>query len=162
VRRPASAADPKEDSADSPEELRARALRMLARREHARAELARKLAAHAPSAEALKALLDALAARKQLSDERFAEQRAHVLARKYGSARIRRELRARGISEEAAERVAAGDDDLARAGAILQRRYRQPAVTREERARRARFLQGRGFSYEVIRRVLDARDDDAG
>jgi regulatory protein len=157
VLRPASAADEK----DSAEELRARALRLLARREHSRRELARKLAPHAASSEALDALLDALAARQQLSDERFAEQRAHVLARKYGSARIRNDLRAKGISEEAAERIAPAGDDLARADAILKRRYREPATSREERAKRARFLQGRGFSYDVIRRVLEPRDEDA-
>ena len=156
--RRASAADGK----DSAQELRARALRLLARREHSRRELARKLAAHAESNEALEVLLDALAARKQLSDERFAEQRAHVLARKYGSARIRNDLRAKGISEEAAESIAPGTDDFARADAILRRRYREPAASREERAKRARFLQGRGFSYDVIRRVLEPRDEEAG
>ena len=158
MHRPASAADEK----DSAEELRARALRLLARREHSRRELARKLASHAQSNEALEALLDALAARKQLSDERFAEQRAHMLARKYGSARIRNDLRAKGITEEAAALAAPGGDDLVRAAAILRRRYREPAASREERAKRARFLQGRGFSYDVIRRVLEPRDEETG
>ena len=60
------------------EELKARALRHLARREHSRAELARKLAPHAESPAALGQLLDALAARRQLSDERYAEALANV------------------------------------------------------------------------------------
>ena len=138
---------------ESAAELKARALRHLARREHSRAELERKLAPHAPDAEALRALLDQLEDRKQLSNERFAEQRAHVLARKYGPARIRHDLKARGISPELVERVSSAGE-MERARAILERKYRAPAASRDERARRARFLQGRGFSAEVIHRLV--------
>ena len=74
---------------DTPVELKVRALRHLTRREHSRAELARKLAPHAESPQALEAVLDELAQRKQLSDERYAETRAHSLSRKYGAAKIR-------------------------------------------------------------------------
>ena len=63
------------NEADRPEELRARALRLLARREHSRVELGRKLAPHAESNEAVESLLDALEQKKQLSDARFAEAR---------------------------------------------------------------------------------------
>jgi regulatory protein len=139
------------------DELKTRALRLLASREHSRAELARKLAPHAASPEALGRLLDDLEAKRQLSDERYAEERARALARKYGAARIRYELRAKGIGEETAERAAASaaGSDLERARAILARKYRTRASSREERARRARFLQSRGFSYDIIRRALD-------
>ena len=144
---------------DTPAELKARALRYLVRREHSRAELARKLAPFAESQDAVEALLDSLLSRKQLSDERFAEERARSLARKYGPAKIRQDLKARGITAQTSERVIAGLDELARAKAILERKYREPASTREERAKRSRFLQGRGFSYEVIRRAVSSTDD---
>ena len=141
---------------DSPAELKARALRLLARREHSRAELARKLAPRAESSEALERLLDELARKAQLSDERYAEARARQLARKYGAARIAHDLRAKGIAEETAAGAAAGagGDEIERAREILRRKYSSPAATLSERARRARFLQSRGFSYEVIRRVV--------
>lgn len=129
------------------------------RREHSRAELSRKLTPHAESPEALEQLLDALAANKQLSDERYAELRAHQLARKYGAARIRLDLKAKGVSQELVARVSA-DSELARAASILQRKYRAPANSREERARRMRFLQQRGFSHDTIRKLLSS--DDAG
>ena len=134
-------------------ELKARALRYLARREHSRTELARKLAPHAESREALDALLDQLASTKQLSDERYAEERARALARKYGTAKIRHDLKSKGIADDIVGRIAAGDE-VARASAILSRKYHEPASTREERARRARFLQSRGFSMDVIARLL--------
>jgi regulatory protein len=141
---------------DTPAELKARALRHLVRREHSRAELARKLAPHAESPQAIEAVLDSLLSKKQQSDERFAEERARVLSRKYGAARIEHDLKARGVSDDISARVSSTAGELERAKAILQRKYREPATTREEHAKRARFLQGRGFSYEVIRSVLKA------
>jgi regulatory protein len=146
-----------EKKPDTPAELKARALRYLVRREHSRAELARKLAPHAESVEALEALLDHLVSRKQLSDERFAEERARSLSRKYGPAKIRQDLKVRGIAEEVIEQLAAGDE-AERARAILARKYREPAASREERAKRARFLQGRGFSYDAIKKALGVEE----
>jgi regulatory protein len=147
------------DEPDSPVELRARALRLLARREHSRTELGRKLAARAESPEALQALLDALEQKNQLSNERFAAERARVLSRKFGAARIRQDLKAKGIDPELVGRVSA-EGELERARAIVERKYREPAATREERAKRMRFLQSRGFSSEIIFELLSARDAD--
>lgn len=148
-----------EPAADSPAELKARALRFLARREHSRAELSRKLAPHAESAEALLFLLDELEKRKQLSDERYAEVRAHWMARKYGAAKIRQDLKAKGVAEEVAARVST-DGELERARGILARKYRDAATTAEEKARRMRFLQGRGFSFDTIRGALAVDEED--
>ena len=146
------------DQRDTPGQLKARALRHLVRREHSRAELARKLAAHAGSRQDLEALLDSLVAKKQLSDERYAEERARVLARKYGAAKIRHDLKAKGISDGIVGAVSS-EGELERARAILERKYREPAASREERARRARFLQGRGFSTGVVARLVLDRED---
>lgn len=138
---------------ESAAELKARALRLLARREHSRDELARKLWPHAESPEILEGVLRELESRQQLSNERFAEVRAEWLARKYGAAKIRQDLKAKGVEDELVERISS-ENELQRAQAILERKYRAPATTREERARRARFLQGRGFSGDVIRRLV--------
>jgi len=144
---------------DTPAALKARALRHLVRREHSRSELARKLAPFTPSPEALEQLLDALAANRQLSDERYAELRARQLARKYGAARIQLELKAKGVAQELLER-AGREGELQRAASILQRKYRTAANSREERARRMRFLQQRGFSHDTIRQLLSSADTD--
>ena len=143
---------------DTPAALKARALRHLARREHSRAELARKLAPHAASPGCLESLLNELQAKKQLSDERYAEARAHWLSRKYGTARIRQDLKAHGVADAVADRHASSGE-LEKARAILARKYRSPASNREEAAKRARFLQSRGFSYDTIRSAL--RVDEA-
>ena len=145
----------KEERPDTHVELKVRALRYLARREHSRAELARKLSPHAESPAALELVLDELQGRRQLSDERYADVRTNWLSRKYGAAKIRHDLKAHGVAEAVIERVSA-EGDYDRAKAIVARKYRGPATTREEKAKRARFLQSRGFSYDVIRRLIDA------
>lgn len=140
---------------DTPQELKARALRYLVRREHSRDELARKLAPHAESQEILEGTLNWLESTNKLSNQRFAEVRAHQLARKYGAARIRQDLKAKGIDDYPVS--AAGE--LERARAILARKYRTPPTTPQERAKRARFLQGRGFSGDVIHRLVLRGED---
>jgi len=146
------------DAPDTPLELRARALRLLARREHSRTELGRKLAPRAASPDALESLLDSLEQKKQLSNERFAAERARVLSRKFGAARIRQDLTSKGVDRETIDRISA-EGEFERARSILQRKYREPAATREERAKRMRFLQSRGFSSEIIFTLLSARED---
>ena len=142
--------------------LRGRALGLLARREHARAELARKLAPYAESAEELDALLEDLVARRLLSDERYVEMRMHARGQRFGNARLAYELRTQGVSEELVGAALAGEvDELARARQVWQRKFgNNDGKTREEtkaaaaRARQVRFLMSRGFSGETIRRVL--------
>jgi regulatory protein len=140
-------------------ELKARALRYLARREHSRAELSRKLLPFAASQQLLEVLLSELEGRKLLSNHRFAEMRAHVLARKYGAAKIRQDLKAKGVPEEIVASVST-EGELERAAAILQKKYRSDAKTREEKAKRVRFLQSRGFSGDVIYRLIRINDDE--
>jgi regulatory protein len=142
--------------------LRERALRLLARREHSRAELARKLQPHVVAEDDLVALLDDLARRKQLSEERYAESRANALSRKFGAARIVQELRAKGLDKGLAQQagVAARLTEVERARAVWTRKFRAAATTREERAKQMRFLQSRGFSFDAIRAVIRAADED--
>ncbi|HEX5611726.1 MAG TPA: regulatory protein RecX [Burkholderiales bacterium] len=143
-------------------ELQRRALRLLARREHTRAELARKLASDAGTNPALQALLQSLEARGLISEERYAEARAHQLSRKFGALRVRRELVAKGIAPEIAARFTADlrKNEIERASSILARKYKNAAASPRERAQRMRFLYARGFSEEVIRAALAASSTD--
>jgi regulatory protein len=140
-------------------ELKARALRYLARREHSRAELARKLLPHAESPQLLEGLLSELEGRKLLSNHRFAEMRTHILSRKYGAAKIRHDLKSKGIPDEIVDSISTAGE-LERAASILHRKYRLPADSREEKAKRARFLQSRGFSTDVIRKLIFLSDSE--
>jgi regulatory protein len=142
--------------------LRERALRLLARREHSRAELGRKLAVHVGPEDDLEALLDDLSRRKLLSDERYAESRTHALSRKFGAARIAHELRAKGLDKGLAERAAAAarTTEVERARQVWLRKFRNPPRNREERAKQMRFLQSRGFSFDAIRAVIRGADEE--
>ena len=141
--------------------LRERALRLLARREHGRAELDAKLRVHAQPEDDLEALLEDLFRRELLSDERYAESRAHALSRKFGAARIAQVLRAKGLDRGLAERAsrAARVTEVERARAVWRRKFRAAPRTGEERAKQMRFLQLRGFSFDAIRAVVGGDDD---
>lgn len=142
--------------------LRQRAVALLARREHSRAELARKLGRFAAEAAEVDAVLDELGRRKLLSDDRFAEARARSLGAKFGAARLEQELRARGVDATAIARVtaAARSSEIDRARAAWQKRFGRAPAGAAERAKQARFLQGRGFSFEAIRRVVGGAGGD--
>ena len=142
--------------------MRERAIALLARREHSRAELARRLAPHAADPDEIEPLLDDLVRRKLLSDDRYADARAHTLARKFGGRRIEQELRARGVDAAVIERVtsAARATELDRARAAWQKRFGVPPSSAAERAKQIRFLQGRGFSFDAIRQVIAGTADE--
>src|SRR3954463_4005031 len=94
--------------------LKARAMRLLARREHSREELRRKLAPKVAQGENLEAVLDELAARGWLSDARFAEQSIRAGSRRYGPIKLAHGLRAKGVDDEAITQAfrAAGEEGV--------------------------------------------------
>lgn len=164
--------------------LKAKAVAYLAQREHSRIELRRKLlawiarraravaasplAAHAPASlpgEAeVDALLDALARQGLLSAERFVETRIHARAARFGNLRIRHELAQHGLELDPEQARSLAASERARARAVWAKRFGAPAKDAADRARQARFLAARGFSAEVVRRVVgggDSQDDTA-
>ncbi len=142
--------------------LKARALSFLARREHSRAELVLKLTPYVEDPAEIEPLLDDFEKRGWLSEARFVEQSLHRLASRYGTRRIAHTLREKGVSETsiAASVAYLKDNEPTAARDILKRKFSGPPATCEERAKRARFLQSRGFDYDTIRRVIDQQDDD--
>lgn len=143
-------------------EVRGRALKLLAVREHSRLELARKLAARGYPAAAIDAALDALAAAGLLNEQRLlAAYVADRLEKGFGPLRIRRELREKGLAD--ADITPHLDLDeavlLARMTAVAARRFGPaPAGSRAELAKRARFLEYRGFPAHLIGRLLEHDD----
>lgn len=145
-------------------ELRRQAIRLLARREHTRAELRRKLTALG-TGEEIDAVLAELEAAHLQSDQRYAEAYLRGHAARFGAARLRQSLRSRGLSDEIIEselREAALPDELQRARDVWRRKFSAVPGDAREWARQARFLQGRGFATDTIRRLLkSAPDEDA-
>ena len=114
-------------------------------------------------AAAIDALLDWLEARQFLSTERFVESRVHARAARFGNLRIRQELARHEVALDADQAHRLRGTELDRARAVWERKFGAAAADPAERARQARFLAGRGFSGEVIARLLrGARPARAG
>ena len=139
--------------------LLARAVALLARREHSRAELANKLRRSLTDADdpaEIDQVLDALERDKLLSDERYAGALTRTRSARFGDARVRFDLKSAGVAVATVDRAVASlkGTELERARAVWARRFGEPPRTPQERGRQARFLQARGFSTETIRKVL--------
>lgn len=135
--------------------LRERALGYLTRREYSRLELHRKLQPYAGE-EDLEGLLDDFKARGWLSDERYADQMVHARRGKYGSLKVAHELRSQGVSEDIVEHALeeVRTDELETARALWRKKFGTVPQSREEWAKQARYLQGRGFTTGIIKTVL--------
>lgn len=184
-----------------PLSLKARAIALLAQREHSRLELRRKLltierrqrvaaavgaagsatqegfdeahgdvldasgAAHAGGADAAEAveanvdaLLDSLAAGGYLNETRFVESRVHQRASRFGVQRIQQELAQHGLKLDAEQQDALRASELERAREVWLKRFGpEPAREPTEQARQTRFLLARGFSPDLVRRLLRAQ-----
>ena len=148
--------------------VKGRALRYLAQREHSRAELERKLSQKVQDTEDASAeqqickALDELAAAGLLSESRAAASVLSGRGQRYGVRRLRQTLQAKGIEPEllSATLEQARSTELDRAREVWRRRFGAPPADAAERARQMRFLAGRGFEGEVIRRVVQGAEDD--
>lgn len=147
-----------EDSAN-PAEIREGALRLLARREHSRLELARKLMRRGWSVPAVEQVIDELAEQGLQSDERYAESFVRQrVARAYGPVRIRAELSERGIDRALAARAIESEspDWFTIAADWYEKRYGPgPPADLKEKSRRQQALARRGFAHEHVRELLD-------
>jgi regulatory protein len=148
--------------------VKGRALRYLAQREHSRSELERKLARfvedqpEAPAQQQIAAALDELAAKGLLSDQRTADSVLRSQGARFGSRRLKQAMQAKGLEPAlvASTLQQARTTELERAREVWRRRFGAPAEDAAGRARQMRFLAGRGFDGDVIRRVVQASDDD--
>jgi regulatory protein len=142
--------------------LRERALKLLARREHSRKELGRKLSEHTDDLQEVERALDECEARGWLSEKRVVEQLVHNRRSRFGMRRIERDLKAKGVSGEATDAALSQlkEGEVGAARAVWRRKFGgQPPRNPAERARQARFLQGRGFELDVIFKVIEGEDD---
>jgi regulatory protein len=137
-------------------------MRFLARREHTRAELKRKLATRAQEGEDVDGLLDELTQKGWLSDVRFAEQAARAKSRRFGPLKLAHYLKSRGVGEEAIELGlrGAGADGVASLEGVWRTRFARAPADEREKLRQVRFLQGRGFAVDNIFRFLKSIRED--
>jgi len=139
--------------------LRQRALDYLGKREYSYFELTQKLKPFAEESDDISAILDDFKKRGWLSDARFTEQLVHARQSKFGSARVANELREKGVADDlianAVEEVKVNELDFARE--VCRKKFKASPSSREDWAKQARFLQSRGFGFDVIKKVLNEK-----
>ena len=138
--------------------LKGRALKLLAQREHSRSELETKLARHVEEGDDLAAILDELESKDFINSERVAASVVHRRASRMGTQRVVQELRSKGLDDALIKSTAAElqSTELERALQVWKSKFgsREPASTPQEKAKQMRFLAARGFSGDVVRKVL--------
>ncbi|MBP7607243.1 MAG: regulatory protein RecX, partial [Giesbergeria sp.] len=105
----------------------------------------------------LERVLDDLQAKGFISQERVVASVLNRRAAHLGAARVRQELQSKGIDAALVKDAVAGlqDSELERARAVWLRRFGDsPPQDARQWARQMRFLMARGFSGDVVRRVV--------
>jgi regulatory protein len=146
-----------------PPNARDSALRLLSRREHSARELKRKLIDRGVEATDADAAIETLSSRGFQSDDRYAEQMVRTrITQGYGPLRIEAELKMAGLSGDQISQAleAAECDWLEQAARAHEKRFGAVPTSMAERNRQYRFLMGRGFESDQIRRVLKGEVED--
>ena len=149
-------------SAADPAILRAKAIELLARREHSRLELRQKLAQRGFPAELIDPVLNELAESGLLNESRYAEMYASSRADKgYGPLRIASELRERCIPQEQIDQALAEleNDWLPKLRELHRKRFKSRIATDVAgRMQQTRFFRQHGFTLEQIKRLFEILD----
>ena len=158
--------------------LKARALRLLSLREYSRKTLAAKLAesearwarlgaeqleqTSQATTLSIEAVLDDFETRGWLSDERFAEALVRRRSERYGTRKIADELERAGVDSEQSAKLlgALKETEFQRAYDLWTRKYGEKAQDQKERARQYRFLASKGFSSDVVARIIGGQSPD--
>ncbi|MYF01173.1 MAG: regulatory protein RecX [Gammaproteobacteria bacterium] len=141
--------------------LRRRAMDLLARREHSRCELARRLRDRFPEADAesVEEVLVRLAGENLQSDRRFAEEYVRMRMRRgFGWLHIRADLQSRGVDADIIAGLSPPEDEwLALAENLVASRLRGQvglAPGSRDHQRLFRFMLSRGFPADIARKSL--------
>jgi len=143
--------------------LLARGISYLSRREYSEYELRRKLAPHAESPEELDAVMARLKKENWQSDSRFLQATANVSAQKWGAVRIAAKLRQHQLPEEEVNAAlnSLHASEYERAKAVWEKKFKgQAYTTGQEYAKQTRFLLSRGFSADIVRKIIRSPSDD--
>ena len=146
-----------------PIDPRAKAIALLARREHSARELKRKLEARGISRDDAEHAVSGLAQDGWQSDARYAELLVRSrISQGYGPQRIKAELEVTGVS---GDEVRVAMDNAAMDWRTLcveahAKHFGQLPKNPAERAKQYRYLQGRGFDSGQISAALKGKADD--
>ena len=156
---------PSNSSTADAKAVEAAAVRLLTRREHSIEELRRKLLSKGYPPDTIEPVVQKLAGKRLVSDERFTSSFVHHHAKRgQGPVRIRAELRQQGIADpQVEEALRSADIDWVQLAREVRRRKFGATAPRSlgERAKQARFLQYRGFDAEQLHAAFREESGEA-
>ena len=145
--------------ATDPGAVRAKALELLARREHSRLELRQKLIQRGYPPAQIDLVLDQLVEERLLDEGRYAELYASTRADKgYGPLRIARELRERGVPDEQVTTSLAALDPFwpPKLRELHRKRFKALVPTDAAgRMQQTRVLRQHGFTLDQIKHLFE-------
>ena len=144
------------------------AYRLLAYRSRSVAELAGRLKEKGFEEDTVEGVVERLKELRLLDDDDFARRFARELAevKGYGRFVIAARLREKGVDGEVAEGALKSAflnwSEFESARKLAEKKVKQQPLTQKERGRIGRFLQGRGYPFEIITDVLKGLDERDG
>lgn len=141
--------------------LKGRALRLLASREHSKQELIKKLKAFAASERELEEVLAWLEGKGYINEQRVLDSVVYRRSALVGFASVARELKEKGLDESAIEQAISElkDTEAERAKLVLEKKFKVPAQTPQEKAKQMRFMLSRGFAPSVLYRLIGGEEE---
>lgn len=155
--------------ADLRRKINARAIAYLSRREYSRAELKSKLisafenyASDDMHDRLIESILDDLQRGNWQSDTRYAAQLSKVKGERFGVARLKYEFKQKGLDDELVQHELGllKSSEFERAKAIWHKKFGAPPVDLKEKAKQVRFMASRGFTFEIVSKIIKNLDDE--
>lgn len=145
-----------------PINLLAKAVAILSRREYSEAELRRRLHQYSEDESQIDAVIARLQRENWQSDQRFAENFVSSRQNKWGNQKILHALKNHHLDVETVAQLkdSLKETEFERALAVWQHKFHgELPKTAQEKAKQMRFLASRGFSADIVRKVLSAKDE---
>ena len=147
--------------------IKARAIRLLSRREYSVSNLKKKLCDYAHlfspviSSETVELVIEELIKNNWVSDERAVESLINQKITRCGAMRLRMELNKLGVKDELIENSLnkIKSSEYKRAFELLVKRYKHAPIDLKEIISQKNFLMRRGFDFDICRRAVDDRSN---
>lgn len=138
------------------------ALRFLSRRDYSYNELFNKLTKYTDNHDEITKILNSLVSQKFLDDERFITNFIEYKSRKYGSAAIKYRLNQKVNNPELVNQIYQQQqiDELSNAREVWRKKFGNLPQDNAQRAQQIRFLQNRGFSFSIIKQIINSLATD--
>lgn len=138
------------------------AVKQLSYRDLSKSTLLKKLISKGHSEDACEYAIAYLEQRNLIDDKRYAESMLRSYSRRgYGNARIKQELKMRGVSnDDAMEIYEQYKTDFSLLHSLLDKKLKGDTSDKKQVQKAIAFLQRRGFSWSEIKKAIESYPDE--